>query len=131
MEGGAHEIKSAVRRDEADGAVVLEARQTHALVELHVLEINRLVFPSSPLALEQHLSTPTSTLLAFGNHHDLLADDTGVMLTMLPRWCSLLEPSRVASTVILSLTCRGRQRANSTRIYEFDDLAQVIQVVSN
>ena len=51
----AHEVEGAVRRDEADGAVVLEPRQPYALVELHVLQIHRLVLAGPPLVLEQHL----------------------------------------------------------------------------
>lgn len=39
-----HELELAVRRDEGDGAVVLEAREPHALVELHVLQLHGLAF---------------------------------------------------------------------------------------
>ena len=38
-----HEVELAVGGDEADGAVVLEARQPHALVELDVLQLHRLI----------------------------------------------------------------------------------------
>ena len=56
MEGHAHEIKGAVRGYEGDGAVVLKARQPHALVELHVLQVDRLAaLGASPLCLEEHL----------------------------------------------------------------------------
>ena len=53
--GCAHEVEGAVRRDERDGAVVLKARQAHALVELHVLQVDRLVLPAAPLRIKQHL----------------------------------------------------------------------------
>lgn len=36
-----HELELSVRRNEGDGAVVLEARQTNALVKLDVLQLNR------------------------------------------------------------------------------------------
>jgi hypothetical protein len=41
-----HELKVAVRRDKRDGAVCLKARQTHTLVELDILELNRLALAS-------------------------------------------------------------------------------------
>ena len=34
----------AVGRDEGDGAVILKAREPHALVELHVLQLHGLAF---------------------------------------------------------------------------------------
>ena len=37
-----HEVELAVGGDEGDGAVVLEAGQSHALVELDVLQLDRL-----------------------------------------------------------------------------------------
>ena len=42
VESVGHELKLAVGGDEGDGAVVLEAGQAHALVELDVLELHRL-----------------------------------------------------------------------------------------
>lgn len=36
-----HELELSVRRNEGDGAVVLEARQTNTLVKLDVLQLNR------------------------------------------------------------------------------------------
>lgn len=36
-----HELELSVRRDERDGAVVLEAREANTLVELDVLELHR------------------------------------------------------------------------------------------
>lgn len=38
-----HELKVAIWRDEGDGAVVVKARQPHALVEFHVLQLYGLV----------------------------------------------------------------------------------------
>ena len=38
-----HEVELSVRRDEGDGAVVLETREAHALVELDVLKLHRLI----------------------------------------------------------------------------------------
>ena len=56
----AHEVEGAVGRDERDGAVVLKARQAHALVELDVLHLHALVLPAAPLGLEQHLRMEAS-----------------------------------------------------------------------
>ena len=53
--GGAHEVKVAIGWDEGDGAVVLEARQPHALVELDVFHLHALVLAATPLCLKQHL----------------------------------------------------------------------------
>lgn len=55
--GRAHEVEGAVGRDERDGPIVLKARQPHALVELHVLQVDRLVLPAAPLRIKQHLRT--------------------------------------------------------------------------
>lgn len=55
--GRAHEIEGAVRRDERDGAVIVEARQSHALVEFDVLQVHTLVLAAAALRLEQHLRT--------------------------------------------------------------------------
>lgn len=41
VEAVAHELELAVGRDERDGAVVLEARQANALMELNVLHLDR------------------------------------------------------------------------------------------
>lgn len=35
-----HQFKVAVGRHKRDGTVILEARETHTLVELHVLQLN-------------------------------------------------------------------------------------------
>ena len=59
--GCAHEVERAVWRDERDGAVVLKARQAHALMELHVLQIHRLVLSATALRLKQHLPKAPST----------------------------------------------------------------------
>ena len=40
VEAVGHELKLPVRGDEGDGAVVLEAGQTHALVELDVFQLH-------------------------------------------------------------------------------------------
>ncbi len=53
--GGAHEVKVAIGGDEGDGAVVFEARQPHALVELDVLHLHALVLAATALCLKQHL----------------------------------------------------------------------------
>ena len=44
VEAVGHELELAVGRDEGDGAVVLKAREPHALVELHVLRLHGLAF---------------------------------------------------------------------------------------
>lgn len=36
-----HELKLSIGRDEGDGAVILEARQTNTLVKLDVLQLHR------------------------------------------------------------------------------------------
>lgn len=41
VEAVGHELKLSVRRNEGDGAVVLKARQTHALVKLDILQLYR------------------------------------------------------------------------------------------
>ena len=51
----AHELELAVGRDEADGAVVLEAAQPHALVELDVLHLDGLAARRAPRRLEHDL----------------------------------------------------------------------------
>ena len=53
VEPVAHELELAVRRNEGDGAVVLEARQPHALVELDVLHLYRLA-PGRPSRRLEH-----------------------------------------------------------------------------
>jgi hypothetical protein len=53
--GGAHEVEGAIGRDERDGAVVFEARESNALVELDVFQVHRFVLCRAPLRLEQHL----------------------------------------------------------------------------
>ena len=52
-----HEVEAAVWGDEGDGAVGLKAREAHALVELDVLQVHRLLLLVLGLALglEQHL----------------------------------------------------------------------------
>ena len=55
VEPVAHQLELAVRRDEADGAVVLEARQPHALVELDVLHLDRLAPRRASRRLEHGL----------------------------------------------------------------------------
>ena len=50
-----HEVKGAIRWDERDGAVALKRRQAHALVELHVLQVNGLLTTAAALGLKQHL----------------------------------------------------------------------------
>ena len=50
-----HEVKCAVRGDEGDGAVVFKARKAHALMKLHVLQVDRLLPPCAALILKQHL----------------------------------------------------------------------------
>ena len=40
-----HQLKLAVGGDEGDGAVVLKARQTDTLVELHVFQLHRFTLP--------------------------------------------------------------------------------------
>lgn len=42
VEAVGHELGLSVRGDEGDGAVALEARETHALMELDVLHDHRL-----------------------------------------------------------------------------------------
>ena len=44
VEAVGHELELAVGRDEGDGAVILKAREPHALVELHVLQLHGLAF---------------------------------------------------------------------------------------
>ena len=44
VEAVGHELELAVGWDEGDGAVILKARQPHALVELHVLQLHGLAF---------------------------------------------------------------------------------------
>jgi len=51
----AHELELAVGRDEADGAVVLEAAEPHALVELDVLHLDGLAARRAPRRLEHDL----------------------------------------------------------------------------
>lgn len=46
VEAVGHELALAVGGDERDGAVVLEARQTDALMKLHVLQLHCLTFLS-------------------------------------------------------------------------------------
>lgn len=48
----AHELEFAVRRDETDCAVILEARKSDTLVELHVLHLDRLASCSTTRGLE-------------------------------------------------------------------------------
>ena len=55
---GAHEVEIAIGGNEGDGAVVLEARQPHALMELDVFHLHALVLATAPLCLEQHLHQP-------------------------------------------------------------------------
>lgn len=50
-----HEVKGAVWWYEADGAVVVKARQAHTLVELDVLQVDSLALVAAPLSLKQHL----------------------------------------------------------------------------
>ncbi|KFY90763.1 hypothetical protein V498_05845 [Pseudogymnoascus sp. VKM F-4517 (FW-2822)] len=50
-----HELELAVGRDEGDGAVVLEAREPHALVELDVFHLDGLAACGAPGRLEHHL----------------------------------------------------------------------------
>lgn len=57
-----HQVKGAVWGDEGDGAVGLEPGQAHALVELDVLHLHRLVLAAAPLRLEQHLRACTPGL---------------------------------------------------------------------
>ena len=38
-----HELKITVGRDKGDGAVIVKAREPHALVEFHILQFHRLV----------------------------------------------------------------------------------------
>ena len=44
VEAVGHELELAVGWDEGDGAVIIKARQPHALVELHVLQLHGLAF---------------------------------------------------------------------------------------
>ena len=53
VEAVGHELKLSVRGDKRDCAVVLEARQTHALVELHILQLHGFTLPSCPAAEEE------------------------------------------------------------------------------
>jgi hypothetical protein len=50
-----HEVKRAVGRYKRDRAVVVKAREPHALVELDVLEVDRLLAVAAALRLKQHL----------------------------------------------------------------------------
>ena len=43
VEAVGHELELAVGRDEGDGAVIVKAREPHALVEFHILQFHRLV----------------------------------------------------------------------------------------
>ena len=49
-----HQLKLAVRRDERDGPIVFEPRQPHALVELDVLQLDRLALTAAG-RLEEYL----------------------------------------------------------------------------
>ncbi len=55
VEAVRHELEFAVGRNEADGAVVLEAREAHALVELDVLHLDGLAARRAPCRLEHDL----------------------------------------------------------------------------
>eukprot|EP00053_Salpingoeca_punica_P017751 m.171606 g.171606 ORF g.171606 m.171606 type:complete len:404 (-) comp17279_c0_seq1:208-1419(-) len=79
-----HELKLAVGRDEGDGAVLLEARQAHALVELDVLELNGLALAGvAARRLEHELVVEAETQLRHAgevhahldNSHHLAAQD--------------------------------------------------------
>lgn len=56
-----HELTLAVRRDERNGAVVLEAWQTDALMELHILQLHRLTLLPWKDAHKQKLHTQKYT----------------------------------------------------------------------
>lgn len=58
-----HELELAVRRDEGNCTVVLEAREAHALMELDVFHLDRLPPRGPPCALKHHLVVQTKTQL--------------------------------------------------------------------
>ena len=53
VEAVGHQLKLPVGGDEGDGAVVLEARQTDTLVELHVLQLHGFTLPSCRRRIRQ------------------------------------------------------------------------------
>lgn len=57
VEAVGHELALAVRRDERNGAVVLETWQTDALMELHILQLHRLTLLPWQDAHKQKLHT--------------------------------------------------------------------------
>ena len=62
VEAVRHELELSVGRDEGDGAIVVEPRQTHALMELDVLELNGLGLAPAG-GLEQNLKKKNQELV--------------------------------------------------------------------
>lgn len=59
----AHKLKLAVRRDEADGAIILESAQPDTLVEFHVLHLHRFPPRCPPRRLEHDLVVQSQSQL--------------------------------------------------------------------
>mmetsp|Transcript_24877 Transcript_24877/g.73561 ORF Transcript_24877/g.73561 Transcript_24877/m.73561 type:complete len:342 (-) Transcript_24877:557-1582(-) len=72
-----HEVKVAVGGDERDGAVVLEAREPHALVELDVLQLNRLLLARAALVLEEDLVVEPQLALGHAGQEHAHAQHAG------------------------------------------------------
>ena len=51
VEAVRHELKLSIRWDEGDGAVILKARQAHALVKFDILEFHRLALATCVITI--------------------------------------------------------------------------------
>ena len=73
VESIGHELEVAVGRYERDGAVVLEAREAHTLMELDVLEVDRLVLAAADV-LEERLVVEAESQLGHAAQVDAHLD---------------------------------------------------------
>ena len=65
VEAVRHELKLSIRWDEGDGAVILKARQAHALVKFDIFEFHRLALATCVITMRNISGTifpPTSMI---------------------------------------------------------------------